>query len=45
MKGKATRISRTPAFSSVTEIPTELLHIQEEIIILMDGLLVNLLIL
>ena len=35
------KILPTPAFSNIIDIPAELLHIQEEITLLMDGLRVN----
>ena len=41
IKAKTTRTSLTPPFSNIIEITTELLHIQEEITISMDGLAVN----
>ena len=41
MKGKSTRKSSIPAFSNVIEIPRELLSVNEEIILSIDGLNVN----
>ena len=41
IKAKTTRTAPTPAFSNIIEIPSELLHIQEEITLSMDGLTVN----
>ena len=41
MKGKSTRKSPIPAFSNVIEIPRELLSVNEEIILSIDGLNVN----
>ena len=41
IKAKTTRTAPTPAFSNIIEIPAELLHIQEEITLSMDGLTVN----
>lgn len=41
IRGKITRRATVPAFSSVVEIPAELLSIQEEVILSIDGLNVN----
>ena len=41
LKGKTTRKAPTPAFSNVIEIPQELLKINEEIVLSIDGLAVN----
>ena len=43
MKGKTTRSKPTPAFRDTIEIPHKLLRINEEIVLLIDGLDVNLL--
>ena len=41
IKGKSTRVKPTPVTSEIIEIPDELLKLQEEITLSMDGLQVN----